>query len=113
MPWKTEQFFRMWPRALFHMKEGKEVLKALNKPGVYVLYRDDEPYYIGKSLLPGQRQQRSVNADGVGIRRDSLTGFALGRSKLPLADCLDSGPIKLRHDSLQQLSIPHSSRRIY
>jgi len=42
--WKTKTFFRMWPRALFHMKEGKKLLKAtLNTPGVYVLYRNDEP----------------------------------------------------------------------
>jgi len=40
----------MWPRALFHMKDGKAVLKEnLNQPGVYVLYRDDVPYYIGKT----------------------------------------------------------------
>ncbi len=51
--WKTRQFFRMWPRALFHMKQGKAVLKAsLNKPGVYILYRDDQPYYIGKTSKP-------------------------------------------------------------
>jgi len=48
--WKTRQFFRMWPRALFHMKQGKAVLEEnLNKPGVYILYRDDVPYYIGKT----------------------------------------------------------------
>lgn len=48
--WKTQRFFRMWPRALFHMEEGKPVLEAgLDKPGVYILYRDDEPYYIGKT----------------------------------------------------------------
>jgi GIY-YIG catalytic domain len=51
--WKTRQFFRMWPRALFHMKQGKAVLKSnLDKPGVYILYRDDEPYYIGKTSQP-------------------------------------------------------------
>lgn len=51
--WKTRQFFRMWPRALFHMKDGMEVLKAtLNKPGVYILYRNDDPYYIGKTGKP-------------------------------------------------------------
>jgi hypothetical protein len=51
--WKTKQFFRMWPRALFHMKQGKQVLKTnLNKPGVYILYRDDKPYYIGKTGKP-------------------------------------------------------------
>jgi hypothetical protein len=51
--WKTGQFVRMWPRALFHMKQGKAVLKSnLDKPGVYILYRDDEPYYIGKTSKP-------------------------------------------------------------
>jgi hypothetical protein len=48
--WKTLKFIRMWPRALFHMKDGKGTLKeALKHPGVYVLYRNDEPYYIGKT----------------------------------------------------------------
>lgn len=51
--WKTKQFFRMWPRALFHMKEGKDILKtSLGEPGVYILYRNDEPYYIGKTSKP-------------------------------------------------------------
>jgi predicted GIY-YIG superfamily endonuclease len=51
--WKVKQFFRMWPRALFHMKDGKDVLaENLQQPGVYVLYRDDEPYYIGKTSKP-------------------------------------------------------------
>jgi hypothetical protein len=48
--WKVKQFFRMWPRALFHMRDGLSVLRdSLKNPGVYVLYRDDEPYYIGKT----------------------------------------------------------------
>jgi len=48
--WKTSRLFRMLPRALFHMKDGKAVLEVLlKKASVYVLYRDDEPYYIGKT----------------------------------------------------------------
>lgn len=51
--WKTQHIIRMWPRALFHMKQGKPILrKALQEPGVYVLYRDDKPYYIGKTGNP-------------------------------------------------------------
>jgi len=44
--WKTTQFFRMWPRALFHMKEGKPIVERhFGKiAGVYVLYRDDVPF---------------------------------------------------------------------
>lgn len=45
-----DHFFRMWPRALFHTKRGKEFLQEhLGGPGVYVLYRNEEPYYIGKA----------------------------------------------------------------
>jgi hypothetical protein len=49
--WKTKKLFRMWPRALFHMDDGKHVLEdKLKVSGVYVLYRDDEPYL--RSLTP-------------------------------------------------------------
>lgn len=45
------KFLRMWPREIFQV--GKKKLtdngEALGKPGVYVLYRQDEPYYIGKA----------------------------------------------------------------
>ena len=50
----------MWPREVFDLLvpndkgKGKNVilgkgLKLVNKPGVYVLYRDDIPYYIGQA----------------------------------------------------------------
>lgn len=51
--WKTQKFIRMWPRALFHSTDGKAILdKHMNKAGVYVLYREDKPYYIGKTGKP-------------------------------------------------------------
>ena len=60
-----DQYARMWPREVFHRlaekKKGlpkghksgpkqmyKEIL-LLTKPGVYVLYRDTEPYYVGQA----------------------------------------------------------------
>jgi len=51
----TIEFARMWPREIFDIKEGgKLILKQtkgpLAKPGVYVLYRDEIPYYIGKAI---------------------------------------------------------------
>ncbi len=58
--WKIQHIIRMWPRALFHTKEGKEILKtALAKSGVYVLYREDRPYYIGKTFNPLYRRLRN------------------------------------------------------
>jgi len=39
----------MWPRVVFDF-EGRETVKeCLREPGVYVLFRDDEPYYVGKT----------------------------------------------------------------
>ncbi len=53
-----EEYARMWPREVFDClipnSNGKgkgtklvKGLELLNKPGVYVLYRNEIPYYIG------------------------------------------------------------------
>ncbi len=40
---------QMWPRVVFDF-DGRETAKeCLREPGVYVLFRDDEPYYVGKT----------------------------------------------------------------
>jgi predicted GIY-YIG superfamily endonuclease len=58
------QYARMWPRDVFYRivpkatknskKKGSSKLlyrdiELLTKPGVYILYRDDIPHYIGKA----------------------------------------------------------------
>ena len=48
------EYAQMWPRNVYDFKEGKKTLPSLRKalhmkPGVYVLYRDEHPYYIGKA----------------------------------------------------------------
>ena len=49
----VDAYARAWPRSVFDIKAaGKlalDVRTALGAPGVYVLYRDDAPYYIGKT----------------------------------------------------------------
>ncbi|MBI4739065.1 GIY-YIG nuclease family protein [Candidatus Woesearchaeota archaeon] len=49
-------YAKMWPREVFDIKEGKRLLDSirqlLSEPGVYVLYRDDLPYYVGKTTKP-------------------------------------------------------------
>lgn len=46
-------YAKMWPRAVFDMKEGNkhpiDAKELLQSCGVYVLYRDDMPYYVGKT----------------------------------------------------------------
>jgi hypothetical protein len=45
-------YAQMWSRQIFDIKESRETIIGLNEgvlaePGVYVLYRDDQPHYIG------------------------------------------------------------------
>jgi hypothetical protein len=60
MPVKTpivSGYARTWPREVFDrrvVKEGRETMLArtldiLKKPGIYILYRDNVPYYVGKA----------------------------------------------------------------
>jgi hypothetical protein len=61
----VEEYARMWPREVFdclipNENGGKKRLLArgldlVNQPGVYVLYRDDIPYYIGQANKLRQR----------------------------------------------------------
>jgi hypothetical protein len=44
------EYGRMWPREVFDIAEERKLVKeTLRSPGVYVLYRDERPYYIGKA----------------------------------------------------------------
>jgi hypothetical protein len=40
---------QMWPRLVFDLDDKTTVKNCLREPGVYVLFRDDEPYYVGKT----------------------------------------------------------------
>lgn len=56
---------RMWPRELFYIRaENKLFLKkidALKQPGVYVLYRDEQPHYVGKARRLATRLHDHAN----------------------------------------------------
>lgn len=49
----AQHFARMWPREVFdyftEKSERRRILGILYKPGVYILYRDDIPYYVGQA----------------------------------------------------------------
>jgi hypothetical protein len=57
----VSQFIRMWPREIFDAAAEPEkgqrasrktiarAVELLAKPGVYILYRDDIPFYIGQA----------------------------------------------------------------
>jgi hypothetical protein len=67
----VSKFIRMWPRAIFDTPEidGQKSsiaskIEELKKPGVYVLYRDDVPFYVGQAKKKLRSRLRS-HASGV------------------------------------------------
>jgi hypothetical protein len=42
---------QIWPSLMFDFESGATVKECLQKPGVYVLFRNDQPYYIGKTTF--------------------------------------------------------------
>lgn len=43
-------YARMWPRGIFYRDRAFiRSLEVLGNPGVYVLYRNDIPYYVGQA----------------------------------------------------------------
>jgi hypothetical protein len=62
------QCARMWPREVFY--RGREYLRdpelaILGEPGVYVLYRDDVPYYVGQATKLRSRLWDHANVPGM------------------------------------------------
>jgi hypothetical protein len=63
---REPNFAKMWPRMLFNCKRGNELLvkkevPILNRPGIYVLYRDDTPYYVGQANVLRRRLRQHAN----------------------------------------------------
>jgi hypothetical protein len=63
----VKQFVSMWPREVWDFTEpGERALflkefSPLRKPGVYVLYRDEVPYYIGQAKVLYKRLHDHAN----------------------------------------------------
>jgi hypothetical protein len=49
----TTGYVRMWPRKIFYIRKQNKLfvkkLSYLEQSGVYVLYRKEQPYYVGKA----------------------------------------------------------------
>jgi hypothetical protein len=48
-PTVVKEAAQMWPRVVFDFNGWPAVKECLSEPGVYVLFRDDVPYYVGKT----------------------------------------------------------------
>jgi hypothetical protein len=77
----VSKFIQMLPRAIFHEPEiaGQKgsiasKIKELEGPGVYILYRDDVPFYVGKT--EGKLFDRLwQHANGVSVRRSYFWNY--------------------------------------
>ncbi|MGD0902071.1 MAG: GIY-YIG nuclease family protein [Terracidiphilus sp.] len=81
----VSRFIRMWPRAIFDtpaMIEGHRgkqpsiamTIKELERPGVYILYIDDQPFYVGQAQ--GKLRSRlRAHANGVGGLRSYFWNY--------------------------------------
>jgi hypothetical protein len=81
------KFFRMWPRTLFQKKEKnvlmiKREVPELQQPGVYLLYRGDELYYVGKAnkLFSRLHDHSNKVTDEYYAHWDYFSAFALAKS---------------------------------
>ncbi len=90
------KFFRMWPRRVFRLKEnGRLLIKGkvddLLKPGVYVLYKGDELYYVGKAnrLFSRLHDHSNKMTDRYYAHWDHFSAFAI-------ADTVKKPAIKMR-----------------
>jgi hypothetical protein len=70
----VEEYARVWPREVFdclipNENGGRRTFLAkgldlVNQPGVYVLYRDDIPYYVGQAKKLRQRLWAHAGSSG-------------------------------------------------
>jgi hypothetical protein len=65
----VKNFIRMWPRAIFHtsVNDGRKGsiahwIPELAESGVYVLYRDDVPFYVGQAQKLRTRLRKHANS---------------------------------------------------
>jgi len=62
-----KDFISMWPREVWDVtEEGKKsrylkTFRPLREPGIYVLYRDEVPYYIGQARVLYKRLHDHAN----------------------------------------------------
>lgn len=89
------KFLRMWPRSLFKKKDkGRLLIKKhvleLESPGVYILYRGDELYYVGKAnrLMSRLHDHANKVTDEYYAHWDYFSAFVL-------ADTVKDRPQKL------------------
>jgi hypothetical protein len=47
-------YIQKWPRTVYNLKDGNQPLESIReklrqKPGIYILYQNSQPYYVGQA----------------------------------------------------------------
>ena len=81
------KYARMWPRVAFELTLNPGELYAkeaqiFDGPGVYILYRDDRPYYIGKAnnKLFNRIRDHAINMQDTYYFWNYVSAFAVPNS---------------------------------
>jgi hypothetical protein len=107
------KFLRMWPRSLFKKKDEKHRLlikievPEIQQPGVYILYKGDELYYVGKATRLMSRLHDHANkvTDEYYAHWDYFSAFVL-------ADTITNPEQKLAElESILIAAMPRATNR--
>ena len=82
----VEGYARSWPREMFDLKakfaRGDEAGAFLKKPGVYVLYSDGRPHYIGQAISMFKRLNDHAKPQSKNYNFwNTFSAFAVGDRK--------------------------------
>ncbi len=118
-------YVRMWPRELFNMHEGNKLIftlpeftkqfRLLGGPGVYVLYRDEHPYYIGqasRTLLKRLHAHANVSGDRYFTFWNSFSAFAVPRKHLDEVEAVLIAAVPTANSANPRLNPARLPRRI-
>ncbi|MFP5230789.1 MAG: GIY-YIG nuclease family protein [Acidobacteriota bacterium] len=117
----VEKYARMWPREVFDYVIARKKKQAvylakrlpiLQQPGVYILYRDDVPYYVGKAggwlwtrlfshaRVPGGRYNNFWNYFSVFVIHDKAQRDAVESILIAAFPTANSAKPKIRRERL-------------
>ena len=115
---------KLWPRAVFDLKPGKgskgsdadTINGLLSGPGVYILYRDDQPYYVGKAsqkLFHRLRRHASSPRDRYYNFWNFFSAFVIPNKKyIPEVEGILIASMPTDNSSVMRIKKIHLPRRV-
>jgi hypothetical protein len=118
-------FTGLWPRRIYDIRDPRGLLikrhpemGRLHEPGVYVLYRGDRPYYIGKterSLFERIHDHANKTTDKYYHLWDFFSAFCVPREHLDEVEAILIAAIPTANSAnpkITPIALPEDVRRI-